>query len=56
MVNPVPGYPVSTPYQKRGPYWSCDEDASGNGVHTGQDYAAPAGTKWSPPAPAPSGT
>ena len=45
MVNPVPGYPVSTPYKKRGPYWSCDEDSHGNGVHTGQDYAAPAGAK-----------
>ena len=43
MTNPVPGYPVSTAYKKRGPYWSCDEDSAGNGVHTGQDYAAPAG-------------
>ena len=45
MVSPVPGYAISTPYKKRGPYWSCDEDSHGNGVHTGQDYAAPAGSK-----------
>ena len=45
MVNPVPGYTVSTPYKKRGSHWSCDEDSAGNGVHTGIDYAAPAGTK-----------
>lgn len=45
MTNPVPGYSISTPYKKRGPYWSCDEDSYGNGVHTGQDYAAPSGAK-----------
>jgi hypothetical protein len=42
---PVPGYGVSTPYGRRGPYWSCDKDAAGNGIHTGQDYAAPSGAK-----------
>jgi Membrane proteins related to metalloendopeptidases len=43
---PVPDAPgVDTPYGRRGPYWSCDEDAHGNGIHTGVDYAAPAGTK-----------
>jgi len=41
---PVPGYAITTPYGRRGPYWSCDEDAYGNGIHTGADYAAPAGT------------
>jgi hypothetical protein len=45
VTNPVPGYNVSTPYGRRGSYWSCDEDANGNGIHTGVDYAAPTGTK-----------
>lgn len=44
MTNPVPGFAISTPYGKRGKYWSCNKDANGNGVHTGCDYAAPAGT------------
>lgn len=44
MVSPVPGFKVSTPYRKRGQHWSCDKNAQG-GVHTGQDYAAPLGTK-----------
>ena len=38
MVNPVPGYSVTTGYKKTGSHWaSC-------GWHTGQDYAAPEGT------------
>jgi len=38
MVNPVPGWAVTTPYRKQGSHWqTC-------GWHTGQDYAAPAGT------------
>ena len=41
---PVPGCEIGTPYGRRGPYWSCDEDAYGNGIHTGVDYPAPAGT------------
>lgn len=41
---PVPGYGVSTPYGKRGSYWSCDRDQYGNGIHTGADFASPAGT------------
>lgn len=42
---PVPSqYPISTPYGKRGPYWSCSKDSAGNGIHTGCDFAAPAGT------------
>jgi hypothetical protein len=41
---PVPGYPLTTPYGRRGPYWSCDRDSHGNGIHTGADYAAPAGS------------
>jgi murein DD-endopeptidase MepM/ murein hydrolase activator NlpD len=39
VTNPVPGYSVSTPYRKAstGSWTAC-------GWHTGQDYAAPAGT------------
>lgn len=44
-MDPVPGYPITTPYGRRGSYWSCDEDADGNGIHTGVDYAAPLGTR-----------
>jgi murein DD-endopeptidase MepM/ murein hydrolase activator NlpD len=44
MVSPVPGFPITTPYGRRGSWWSCNEDANGNGVHTGSDYAAPSGT------------
>lgn len=44
-MQPVPGYGISTPYGKRGSYWSCDPDAYGNGIHTGADFAAPQGTK-----------
>lgn len=46
MVKPLksPYDGVDTPYGKRGPYWSCNEDSSGNGIHTGDDFAAPAGT------------
>ena len=42
---PVPGYAITTPYGKRGSYWGCNRDAYGNGIHTGADFAAPAGTK-----------
>jgi hypothetical protein len=45
VTNPVPGYAVTTPYGRRGTYWSCDQDSSGQGIHTGADYAAPAGTQ-----------
>jgi hypothetical protein len=45
MTWPVPTqYPISTAYGKRGSYWSCNKDSSGNGVHTGADFAAPLGT------------
>ena len=45
MTWPVPAqYPISTPYGKRGSYWSCNKDSNGNGVHTGDDFAAPKGT------------
>jgi murein DD-endopeptidase MepM/ murein hydrolase activator NlpD len=41
---PVPDHPtVDTPYGRRGHHWSCDENAAGEGIHTGVDYAAPAG-------------
>lgn len=35
---------VTTAYGKRSSWWSCNEDSSGNGVHTGVDLAAPEGT------------
>jgi murein DD-endopeptidase MepM/ murein hydrolase activator NlpD len=38
MVNPVPGHSVTTEYKKTGSNWTTC------GFHTGQDYAAPAGT------------
>lgn len=44
MVNPVPGKSISTAYGKRGKYWSCNATSAG-GLHTGADWAAPAGTK-----------
>lgn len=37
MVNPVPGYSVSTAYKKTGSLWATC------GWHTGQDYSAPSG-------------
>jgi len=36
-VNPVPGHRITTPYKKRGKYWSL-------GWHTGSDFAASVGT------------
>lgn len=42
---PVPGVAIGTPYGRRGPYWSCNRDSAGNGIHTGCDYPAPVGTK-----------
>jgi murein DD-endopeptidase MepM/ murein hydrolase activator NlpD len=39
MVNPVPGKSVTTAYHKNGSHWTAC------GWHTGQDYAAPSGTK-----------
>lgn len=44
MTYPIPNVGISTPYGKRGSYWSCNEDSSGNGVHTGVDFAAGSGT------------
>jgi hypothetical protein len=44
MVNPVPTAGPGTPYGRRGPYWSCDRDSAGNGIHTGQDFPASSGT------------
>lgn len=43
MAEAIPGVAVSTPYGKRGPYWSCNDNGSG-GVHTGVDFACPSGT------------
>lgn len=37
MVNPVPGYKISTAYKKPGALWKA-------GYHTGIDYKAPTGT------------
>lgn len=45
MTNPVPGKGISTPYGRRGSYWSCNENSAGDGIHTGADYAASSGTK-----------
>ena len=44
-MNPVPGHDVDTPYGRRGPWWSCDQNSHGEGIHTGADYAAPAGAR-----------
>lgn len=45
-MTPVPDSPfVDTPYGRRGPYWSCDRDAAGNGIHTGADFGAPVGSR-----------
>jgi len=38
MVNPVPGFKVTTGFKLKGRHWTAC------GWHTGQDYAAPAGT------------
>jgi murein DD-endopeptidase MepM/ murein hydrolase activator NlpD len=37
MVNPVPGYKITTPYKREGKLWRL-------GYHTGIDYKAPQGT------------
>lgn len=37
VLNPVPGYKVSTAYHKKGSEWSL-------GYHTGEDHACPTGT------------
>jgi hypothetical protein len=50
MASPIPGVNVSTPYGKRGPYWSCNDNGSG-GVHTGVDFAASSGTDVVAPIP-----
>jgi murein DD-endopeptidase MepM/ murein hydrolase activator NlpD len=45
-MSPVPDSPfVDTPYGRRGPYWSCDRDSHGDGIHTGADFGAPTGTR-----------
>lgn len=45
MGDPIKGKNVSTPYGQRGPYWSCNEDPAGDGIHTGCDVGGvPAGT------------
>lgn len=45
MAYPIPGASISTPYGKRGGMWGCEEDSSGNGIHTGVDFAASSGTR-----------
>lgn len=37
ILNPVPGYHVSTPYHESGSLWSL-------GYHTGEDHECPVGT------------
>lgn len=45
MAWPVPReFAISTEYGKRGKSWRCSANAAGAGVHTGADFAAPAGT------------
>ena len=46
MASPLksPHDVVTTAWGKRGSYWSCNEDSSGNGVHTGADFACPSNT------------
>lgn len=44
MVNPVPGFNVSTQFHARGARWSCSKNSKGEGVHTGADIAAAVGT------------
>ena len=41
MVNPVPGFKVTTPYKRKGKWWKACPTIG----HTGIDYAAPKGTK-----------
>jgi Peptidase family M23 len=44
MVAPVAGHGIDTPYGVRGPYWSCNKDSNGNGIHTGVDYPCASNT------------
>lgn len=44
MVHPVPGARATAGYLQRGRSWSLGRDTTGMGLHTGRDYAAPAGT------------
>jgi len=37
VLNPAPGFKVTTPYKKKGSEWSL-------GYHTGEDHACPTGT------------
>jgi len=37
-------YQITTKYGKRGSYWSCDENSSGDGIHTGVDFGCPSNT------------
>lgn len=37
ILNPVPPFPVTTPYREKGTEWSL-------GYHTGEDHACPEGT------------
>lgn len=43
-MDPIMNVPISTPYGARGPYWSCNENSNGDGVHTGVDFACAKGT------------
>ena len=45
MVNPVPGFEVSTGFHARGDRWSCNKNTAGEGLHTGVDIKAPEGTR-----------
>ena len=39
MGHPIPGFTITTPYGSRSDLWSCDKDAGGRGIHTGDDYS-----------------
>src|SRR5213076_1956725 len=39
MGHPIPGFTITTPFGTRGDHWSCDKDAAGRGIHTGDDYS-----------------
>jgi murein DD-endopeptidase MepM/ murein hydrolase activator NlpD len=45
MTYPIPNVGIGTPYGKRGSSWSCNEDSSGKGIHTGVDFPTGNGTR-----------
>jgi murein DD-endopeptidase MepM/ murein hydrolase activator NlpD len=39
VPSPLPGFAITTPFGARGDHWSCDKNAQGLGIHTGDDYS-----------------